>query len=82
VGRISSRFSISIGTDSAIPIEHPIDSSTCSSAVCPNECAHGRKLQLTSPVPIGKIWCTALMFDTKLPWLSTTPFGLPVVPDV
>ena len=27
-------------------------------------------------------WWIALTFETMLPWLSITPFGIPVVPEV
>ena len=82
MGRISRKSSISVCTLSAMPMAAPRLMIVCSSATCPNECAQGRKLQVTSSSSIGNIWCAALTLETKLPWLSTTPLGLAVVPEV
>jgi hypothetical protein len=53
-----------------------------SSQVWPKECAQGRNETETSAVSIGKSSATLLMFEQMLEWLSRTPLGLPVVPEV
>ena len=52
------------------------------SQVWPKEWAQGRKERLRSSPPIGRSWCTALMFEAMLPCERMTPLGLPVVPEV
>ena len=54
----------------------------CSSPVCPNACAHGKNETLTSVDVSGRTDAQPYTFDVKFSWLSTTPLGLPVVPDV
>jgi hypothetical protein len=48
------------------------------------ECASGRNSSCeSSGVIISWMpWMVFLLFDRRLPWVSTQPFGRPVVPDV
>lgn len=58
------------------------------SHVCPYECAHGRNerdlsVSRTKSFGFSTILRLApLMLEVKFKWVSSTPFGFPVVPDV
>ena len=45
-------------------------------------CDSGRTARLRSELLIGNPLEIAMMFETKFSWVSITPFGSPVVPEV
>jgi hypothetical protein len=45
-----------------------------------NECASGRKERATQSFLSGRIWQQVETFEQRLPCVSMTPLGSPVVP--
>ena len=82
VGRTSPKLSTNFSMDSATAMAEPEAKRQCSSQVWPKEWAQGRNETEMSPVSMVKLSMTPLMLETMLPWLSRTPLGLPVVPEV
>ena len=60
----------------------PAASGARKSQVRPNMCESGRTERRRSFAPKGKTSTRARALDATLPWVSITPFGSPVVPEV
>ncbi len=51
-------------------------------AIMPNRCATGRASRLTSSGPTSASRASVVAFQYRLPWVTMTPLGRPVVPPV
>ncbi len=87
VGRNAARLSVSVLTSAQCPsVARAITAPT--STMRPNTCASGRNSSVlasspASPLNIGARYSTALPTEAnRFRWVSTTPLGRPVVPEV
>ncbi len=81
VGRTSPRFSMSLSMLSANAMGWPRRYQAALSTWA-KLWASGRKISSSSSASTRAIWAVALASKAQFPWVSTTPLGGPVVPEV